>query len=411
MQTQNGNAPDGNTRALRWLTYMMFLMFAMTTDAVGVIIPELMSQFELSMTQAGLIHYGPMAAIAIAGIGFGFLADSLGRKITILLGLGIFSVVSFCFLFGSNFYYYLSLMMLSGLAIGIFKTAALALIGDISSSSKEHTSTVNGVEAFFGVGAILGPLIVTYLLSRGVDWKWLYLIAGALCLVLMSVSARVSYPTLKTREKTPVNWMQTLKILRNRYALGFSLGAFLYVATESAIYVWMPTYLLGYEGPAVLIASYALTLFFVLRAAGRFLGMWLMQHFNWAAVLTLCSGVIALCFVGSIVLGKGAAVFLLPLSGLFMSVIYPTLNSKGISCFPKTLHGSVAGVLLFFTAAGAAAGPLIMGVVSDLYGGEAKYGFMVATVFAVILAGGLFLNWLLSPVTQRLKEMEALGTS
>lgn len=406
MQTKNVN-----TRALRWLTYMMFLMFAMTTDAVGVIIPELMSRFNLGMTQAGLVHYGPMAAIALAGIGFGFLADRLGRKTTILIGLGIFSAASVCFLLGSSFYFYLSLMMLSGLAIGIFKTAALALIGDISRSSKEHTTTVNGVEAFFGVGAILGPLIVTYLLSQGVDWKWLYLIAGALCMLLMAVSAFVTYPSIKSTESKPVNWSQTLGILRNPYALMFSLGAFLYVATESAIYVWMPTYLLDYDGPAVLLATYALTLFFVLRAAGRFLGMWLMQRFNWALVLTLCSTIIALCFMGSIIIGKSVAVYLLPLSGLFMSVIYPTLNSKGISCFPKSLHGSVAGVILFFTAAGAAAGPLIMGVVSDLNGGDAVYGFIVATVFATVLAVGLLFNWLFSPVTQRLQEMEALENS
>ena len=47
------------------------------------------------------------------------------------------------------------------------------------------------------------------------------------------------------------------------------------------------------------------------------------------------------------------AVYLLPFSGLFMSVIYPTVNSKGISCFRKTEHGAVAGVILFFTCGAA----------------------------------------------------------
>ena len=30
-----------------------------------------------------------------------------------------------------------------------------------------------------------------------------------------------------------------------------------------------------------------------------------------------------------------------------MSIMYPTLNSKGISCFPKSQHGAAAGVILF----------------------------------------------------------------
>ncbi len=395
-----------NTKILRWLTYMMFLMFAMTTDAVGVIIPELMKQFNLSMTQAGLIHYGPMAAIALAGILFGFLADALGRKAVIALGLGIYGLVCFSFLLGNTFYYFLTLMMLAGLAIGIFKTAALAMIGDISRTTKEHTSTVNGVEAFFAIGAILGPLIVTYFLSQGVNWKWLYLVAGALCLVLIGFSLRVSYPVTQSHTKEPVNLARTFRLLKDPYAQGFSLAAFLYVATESAIYVWMPTYLLGYDGPWLILAAYALTLFFVLRAVGRFLGMWLMANFNWSFVLAMCSGVIALCFVGAIVGGKSVAVYLLPLTGLFMSVIYPTLNSKGISCFEKSKHGAVAGIILFFTALGAAVGPLVMGVVSDHFGGDAIYGFVVATVFSVLLFLGLLINWIKAPVEKQLRAIE-----
>ena len=61
--------------------------------------------------------------------------------------------------------------------------------------------------------------------------------------------------------------------------------------------------------------------------------------------------------MGSVAFGTEAAVFLLPLSGLFMSVLYPTINSKGISCFQKSQHGAVAGVILFFTCGGAAVGP------------------------------------------------------
>ena len=91
----------------------------------------------------------------------------------------------------------------------------------------------------------------------------------------------------------------------------------------------------------------------------------MMQHFEWTKVLLLFSFMIMMCFVVGLIAGQTLAVFLFPLSGIFMSVIYPTFNSKGISCFEKRQHGSVAGVILFFTAAGAAAGPFIMGVVSD----------------------------------------------
>jgi len=381
-------------------------MFAMTTDAVGVIIPEVMKQFNLSMTAAGLMHYAPMIAIALAGVFLGFLADKLGRKPTIVIGLAIFAVNSYLYIIGNSFAFIITLMAVGGLSIGVFKTGALALIGDISKSTKEHTSTMNTVEGFFAVGAIIGPFIVTYFLSQGVDWKWLYVVAGTLCIILIIMALMVEYPkTIKTTDR-PVTLKGALLMMKDPYAMGFSLGAFLYVSVECAIYVWMPTLISGYNGSAVFIATYALSIFFILRAVGRFVGAWLMSRFNWSMVLCIFSFLILLCFLGSVIGGIGLAVILLPLSGLFMSVIYPTINSKGISCFPKAQHGSVAGVILFFTAAGAALGPLAMGAVSDAFGSNAKYGFILATVFAALLFAGVLVNLIFNPTKLRLQKLD-----
>jgi len=395
-----------NLGTIKWLTFMMFMMFAMTTDAVGVIIPEVMKKFHLSMTAAGLFHYGPMIAIALAGIFLGFLADKLGRKTTILIGLSLFALNSYLFIVGNSFAFFLSLLIVSGVAIGVFKTGALALIGDISKSTTEHTSIMNAVEGFFGVGAIIGPIIVSFLLKAHVDWKWLYVFAGTLCVLLIILAYFVKYPETKHVTQEPISLKGTLKALKNPYALGFSLGAFLYVATECAIYVWMPTLIAGYNGSLVFIATFALSIFFVLRAAGRFLGAWMMAQFNWLIVTTIFSFAILVCFLVSIIGGINYAVVSLPLSGLFMSVIYPTLNSKGISCFPKMQHGAVAGVILFFTAAGAAIGPLAMGAVSDLFGHDARMGFVLATCFSGLLFAGLLLNWIFNPTKKRLQELD-----
>lgn len=413
---------NSNSRYIRWLTYLMFMMFAMTSDSVGEIIKEVKVAFSVTNAQASLMHSLPMLGIALSGLFLGFLADKFGRKNTIILGLAVFGVACYSFMVANDFVLIVSLMTLSGIAVGIFKTGALALIGDISSSTKQHTATMNGAEAFFGVGAIIGPLIVAYLIHTGVAWQWLYVIAGGVCTLLITIALFVKYPSYKhshADEAEKVSLMQSLKLLKNPYALGFSLGAFLYVAAESAIYVWMPSYLVCdatsvkatydcyAEGSAQMLAIYSVTAFFVLRALGRFVGIWMMSHFNWALVLMLFSGAIVVCFAGGLMGGKQVALYLFPLTGIFMSVIYPTFNSKGISCFPKHQHGSVAGVILFFTAAGAAAGPFIMGLVSDANGGDAKYGFMVATVFAAILFVGLLLNFIFNPTQQRLEEIEA----
>ncbi len=385
-----------NLGLIRLLTYLMFLMFAMTTDAVGVIIPEVIAEFGLSLTQAGAFHYASMIAIAISGVGLGFLADRLGRKLAILLGLVIFALSSFLFAVGNAFAFFLILLAASGIAIGVFKTAALALIGDVSNSGSQHTRTMNTVEGYFAVGAIIGPAVVTSLLAAGASWKFLYVIAGVICAVLLAIAAFVEYPVMRTSAIQQASFTNSLRMLKNPYAMGFSLAIALYVAAEVAIYVWMPTYLQSYPGNIGWLSAYALTIFFVLRAVGRFLGAWVLARFSWTSVMLVFSAAIFACFAGSVVFGVSAGVFLLPASGLFMSMIYPTLNSKGISCFAKNEHGSVAGVLLFFTAASAALAPLAMGAVGDIFG-DVKYGFVLATGFAGALFAAMLFNALKDP--------------
>ena len=391
-----GEGSRSNMTALKILTYLMFAMFAMTTDSVGIIIPEIVKTFRLSLTAAGSFQYATMAGIALAGFFLGHLADRYGRKATILIGLTLFAVTSYLFLAGNSFVFFCVLMALSGIAIGIFKTGALALIGDISRSTAEHTSIMNTVEGFFGIGSILGPAILSQLLNRGIPWHWLYAIAGTMCALLILTAFQAQYPKRASVAAEHTDFGSIYAVMKNRYVLLFSLGAFLYVAVEAAIYVWMPTLLAGYSGPGKWIAVYSISIFFLLRAGGRFLGAWMLNRFSWTSVLSLCSGMILACFAISIAGGVEWGVYSLPLSGLFMSVIYPTINSKGISCVPKSQHGGAAGVILFYTCISAVLAPLAMGAVSDAMGGP-LYGFMLATGFAALLFLGLVLNGVFNP--------------
>ena len=390
---------------IKALTFVMFMVFAMTTDSVGIIIPEIIKTFRLSLTAAGTFQYATMAGIAVAGFFLGHLADTFGRKPTIVVGLTLFAVASYLFAAGNSFLYFSILLALSGIGIGVFKTGALALIGDLSKSTTEHTSLMNTVEGFFGVGSIIGPAILARLLATGASWKGLYILAGTICVVLILIALRAQYPhtmnagrrkhgpeAYRRGDEEPIRagvFARCVPLCRHRSS-SICLDADL---------------LAGYEGSAAAFVAYSISIFFILRAAGRFVGAWLLERFYWTKVLALFSGVILICFIGAVIGGPGAALYLLPASGLFMSVIYPSINSKGISCFPKSEHGSVAGVILFFTCLSAVIGPLAMGAVSDAMG-HPKYGFVLATGFAGLLFVGLLLNWMFDPTRELLRQLD-----
>lgn len=393
------------------LTYAMFFMFAMTTDAVGEIISIAKNEMGLSNTQASLFHWATMVGIALSGILLGFLADSLGRKKAIIVGLAIYGISSAAF-FGSNsFYFYLSLLFAGGLAIGVFKTAILALIGDISGSTHDHTRRMNTCEGFFAIGAIIGPLIVITLDSAGLSWRWLYLFAAVMCGLMILASLRIKFPAPdRSQDVSNPDMLSAIRLMGNRHAMGFSLAIALYVACEVAIFVWAPTLFANVTGTplTVAFATYAVMIFFVLRAVGRFLAIWILQILDWKIVMAAFTAAIFLCFLFSTLLGREVAVFLLPLSGLFMSMIYPTFNSKGISCLPKAKHGAAAGLILFFTAVSAAFAPLLMGYVSDTIGnGDMAVGFRLAAVFAGFLFLLSLYNLIADPAGSALADADS----
>jgi len=403
MANQSRGAGTGSPLFLKLLIFLMFASFAMTTDSVGTVIPEIIREFGLGMTAAGSFHYATMSGIGLSAITLGFLADRIGRKQSILLGLSLFGISSMLFAVGHDFGFFVALLFASGIGIGIFKAGALALIGDISRSTREHAATMNLVEGFFGVGAIVGPAIVAFSLSNGASWKWVYLIAGGLCLLLILGTAFAPVPAPVRTEQNPADPRDAIRMIKDPFAVFFSVALMLYVGAEAAIYVWAPTYLAGFDGANAWLAVYVVSIFFALRAAGRFLGAWLLARFDWSVVLVICSVAMALLFLVAMIGGRGAAIFALPATGLFMSVLYPTLNSTGISCFERERHGSIAGLLLFFTCIGAVAAPLAMAAIGDALG-NTDYSMALGGAFAVLLAILCVWNLIRQPVAARLAE-------
>ncbi len=395
----------GSPLLLKALVFAMFAMFAMTTDSVGTVIPEVIREFGLGLTAGGAFQYATMSGIGISAIALGFLADRFGRKRTILLGLLLFGLSSALFAAGHDFLFFVALLFVSGLGIGIFKAGALALIGDLSRSTRQHAATMNLIEGFFGVGAIVGPAIVAWLLQSGASWKWIYLVAAALCALLVLGSALARFPAPGSSRAEPARASEAIRMAGDPPALFFGGALMLYVGAEAAVYVWAPTYLAGYSGNWAELAAYVVAAFFVLRAVGRFLGAWLLSRFDWSAVVLACSAAMALLFWIAVAGGRGVAIFALPATGLFMSVLYPTINSTGISCYDKGRHGSIAGLLLFFTCLSAVVAPLAMGALGDWFG-DVGWSLALGALFASLLA--LLCGWNLwrQPFTARLAERD-----
>jgi fucose permease len=98
---------------------------------------------------------------------------------------------------------------------------------------------------------------------------------------------------------------------------------------------------------------------------GRFLGGILLNRIKWIHLLTFCLAFAGIIVIAVLPLAKNVviedsvnwlnapvAAYLLPLLGLFLAPIYPTLNSTILSALPKHMHSSMAGLIVVFSALG-----------------------------------------------------------
>ena len=131
-------------------------------------------------------------------------------------------------------------------------------------------------------------------------------------------------------------------------------------------------------------------------ALGRFSAGFALRKIHWFLVLIVC-----LVAAGGLVLlamplaessqhevtGWGSApiaAFVFPLIGLFISPIYPAINSVILSALPPRQHGPMSGLIVIFSALGGTTGSIITGHVFQAYGGKTAFYFSLIPIGILI---------------------------
>lgn len=379
------------TAALPALACLAYALAALVSDAIGSIIPLAMADLGIGVQAAGALQYLPaaatagMALLAIAG------ADRLGAGRTTLGGLLLF-VAGAAGMQGHPLPVgaVMALMVVCGVGISLFKLGTLALLGRLHWPPRRHGSLMNAVEGCYALGSIAAPWLVTALAAAGWGWRALYMVGGSVGLVLLlgflPYRERSSVPPLPAVVPA-ADAAQVASVLRQPLAWWFAGLLGVYVVVELTVCVWMPSYLLGL-GATPAAAAWALTLFFALRAAGRFAGIAVLRRWRWPPLLAGCAVLALASLLAGSLGGLQLALWVLPASGLFLAVLYPTLNSHLLSRFPATRQASVAGLATFCSATGAALGSWTIATASEA-SGDLRSGLLIGTLLAAVLAAAL----------------------
>lgn len=400
------------------LIMLIFFVISFLTNILGPIIPDLVKSFQLSIGLAGFLPFAFFVAYSTS-IPSGLLVEKFREK-PVLIGAFLLAFAgSLCFALFPTFTVALISLFSIGVGMAMLQVAINPLLR--VAGGEEHFA-FNSVLAqlFSGAASFLSPLLYSYftqtihtstssplvdLLNAVVpihfEWVSLYWVFAATTLAMIIIVGFIRFPvvTLKDDERIELGGALT-DLLRNRTVLFFFAGIFAYVGTEQGIANWISTFLQLYHGvdPTTTGAT-VVSYFWGLMTIGCVLGLVLLKLADSRRVLMVFTLGAILCLLMGLFGSKDVALYALPGTGFFASVMWSIIFSLGLNSVAHH-HGTFSGILCTGIVGGALV-PLIIGGLAELVGLRFAMLVMLITL-GYIFSIGLWAKPLVNNATIKL---------
>lgn len=371
------------------LVTSLFLSWALAASLNDVLIRQFQKALNINRTQAGFIQFAFYIGYFCAALPAGLLIRRFGYKRTMLVGLLLYALGAFLFYPAADVHTYaFFLVALFTIAFGLafLETSANPYVS-ILGAPRTSSARLNLAQSFYGIGAILGPLIGGAFIFSGVELskpqlhamtpsaieayraseasavQIPYLIVGVLMCVLMLIIEKTPFPNIEAAA-LPTNKGSAWNVLRHRRLRGAIITQFFYVGAQVGIW----SFFIDFAKEAVpnmpeKTGAYMLSLSLGMLMIGRFSGAFIQRSIAPQRLLALYAGVnIILCVIASVV-GGVPAVAALWATSFFMSIMFPTIFALGIEGLGDETQ--YASSFLVMSIIGGAILPPAMGLLSD----------------------------------------------
>jgi fucose permease len=349
--------------------FLAFFVFGFTDNLKGPTLPAMLAELNIDYGTGGNIFFGEYLGFLIATLITGILADRFGLKLVLLLaGACLVLGVSGYSAFKSAWLLSGSLFIL-GSGLGALELGPNAMIVNLHHERK--ALYLNLMAVLHGLGSMLAPLFAGWLFNLSVSWRVIYRWDLILIALFVFIFLFLRFPRLQ--EKTQLNFREIPRVAFKDKMVWFYLSIALYVAAEIGTASWLVTFLQKERGLSVTASNQALSLFFATIVIGRFLGGFVVHRIGYLRSIFFASlGAFACMAIG--LFGPISLSILLPLTGLFLSIIFPTITAATSDSHTENIN-TILGVLFTFAGIGGVVGPWLVGWSSDLFG--LCYGFFI----------------------------------
>ena len=367
------------------IIYLAFISLGLPDSLLGSAWPTIYREFDVPVSFAGIIFIIISAGTVSSSLLSDYLTRRLGTGKVTALSVLITAVALWGFSVSSQYW----MLVLWAIPYGLGAGSVDASLNNYVALhyKSRHMSWLH---CMWGIGASVGPYIMSYVMLSGGSWNTGYLSISIIQLVLTAVLF-ISLPLWKrnkfTDEQLKVSKPMSLKeVIKLPGVKQVMLMFFCYCALEQSAGLWASTYLnIQYGVDSGTAASFG-SLFFIGITVGRAISGFVTMKLNDHQMISLGQGIILIgVILMCLPLGYMTALIGLIVVGLGCAPIYPCIIHSTPQNFGQDRSQSVIGVQMASAYVGNIAMPPLFGIISN------HIGVDVLTVYLLLFFGVMFL--------------------
>lgn len=365
---------------------LAIFVYGIIAAMLGTILPDLSTRFNLSPKQNGNIAMAQAIGLMIGGFFVGPLMDTEGKKVGLLLGLGLIAIALFGLRTAKGFTPIAVLMFILGCGGGAIVTGANTLPPFIKIQGLSVGGVFNLLNLFFGLGGLVTPLIAARLFKN--QSSRLLMFAAGLAVLTFGVHALTDMPGASNQVAFQASMVTDL--LGNGKLLALALMLFVYVACEVGVWNWLVRHLIA-QGVSETKALTILSLGFALGLLiGRVAVSPVLGSLTPKQVL-LGSGIFMAVMTFVMLQSKSDTVAWITvlLAGIAMAPVFPTTLAVVNANFEKTA-ATATGIATTAGWLGLVVSSPIIGSIAGDDPKRLKTALLLLPVFSLVLAAATF---------------------
>lgn len=347
---------------------IMLAFFAMGfVDLVGIASNYVKADLNLTDSEANIFPSLVFFWFLIFSVPTGMLMNRIGRKKTVLLSLVVTFFSLLLPIFGDGYTLMLLSFSLLGIGNALMQTSLNPLLSNVISGDKLASSLTFG-QFVKAIASFLAPYIAMWgataaIPSFGLGWRILFPIYMVVAVIAVLLLGATQIEEEKPEGK-PSTFGECFALLGKPFILLCFIGIMCHVGIDVGTNTTAPKILMERLGMGLHEASFATSLYFILRTIGCFLGAFILTRmsakvFFGISVLMMLAAMVGL----SIFQSKEVIYICIGLIGFGNSNVFSIIFSQAIQSMPQRKN-EISGLMIMGLFGGTIF-PLFMGFLSD----------------------------------------------